>query len=423
MIRAAIIGLGRWGRSLVNSVQDSADDIRFVAGHTRTRAKAEDFCRDKGVRLVDDFAAILSDPNIDAVVLATPHSQHAEQIKQAAAAGKHILVEKPITLDHASAQAAVEAAREAGVMLAVGYCRRFHPSFGEMRQRLRDGRLGKIVGMVAQHTTSTSTFIPPENWRADPDEAPAGAMTAVGLHALDLMIEFAGRVRDVQCVTARHGDGPSDDTTTVLMRFAGGATGTIFCSVATATNFSFTAYGSMGLAEVHGAALQHFRFVPMSQQAPTGPVLAPPDQIIDHSGFNMLNAELVEFARCIRDKRPYPVGIDDVLHGMAVFDACRAVGQDRRHRRTRYALDRPLVRKAGGHKSHYLFLIFRPALSMTSLYIGTSRAIRTLNASGPSATTGRPSFAYFFCISGSARILPSSFASRSMIGFGVPAGA
>ena len=175
---------------------------------------------------------------------------------------------------------------------------------------------------MAQHTTSTSTFIPPDNWRADPGEAPAGAMTAVGLHALDLMIEFAGRVRAVQCVTARFGDSASDDTTTVLLRFAGGATGSIFCSVATATNFSFSAYGSMGLAEVHGAALQHFRFVPMSQQAPTGPVLAPPDQTVEHEGFNMLKAELNEFARCIRDKRPYPVGIDDVLHGMAVFDAC-----------------------------------------------------------------------------------------------------
>lgn len=321
MIRAAIIGLGRWGRSLVNSVQDGADDIRFVVGHTRTRAKAEDFCRAKGVRLVDDFDAILSDPGIDAVVLATPHSQHAEQIKQAAAAGKHILVEKPITLDRASAQTAVEAARQAGVMLAVGYCRRFHPSFGELRQRLRDGRLGKIIGIVAQHTTSTSTFIPPGNWRANPDEAPAGAMTAVGLHSLDLMIEFAGRVRDVQCMTGRHGDGPSDDTTTVLMRFADGATGTIFCSVATATNFSFSAYGSLGMAEVRGASLQHFRFVPISQQAPDGPVVAPPDQTVEHNGFNMLKVELIEFAHCIRDKRAYPVGIDDVLHGMAVFDA------------------------------------------------------------------------------------------------------
>jgi predicted dehydrogenase len=322
MIRAAIIGLGRWGRSLVNSVQDSTDDIRFVLAHTRTRAKAEDFCRSKGVRLVDDFDAILSDPNIDAVVLATPHSQHAEQIKRAAAAGKHIHVEKPITLDHASAQAAVEAARRAGVMLAVGFCRRFHPSVGEVRQRLRDGRLGKIVGMVGQHTSSSAAFIPAENWRADPEEAPAGAMTAVGLHTLDHMIEFAGRVRDVQCVTARHGNGAADDTTTILMRFESGVTGTIFCSIATATSFSFSTYGSMGMAEVSGASLQRVRFVPVSVHAPVGPVTAPPDQIIEHAGFNMLKAELIEFARCIRDKRTYPVDIEDVLHGMAVFDAC-----------------------------------------------------------------------------------------------------
>jgi predicted dehydrogenase len=321
MIRAAIIGLGRWGRSLVNSVHGTTDDIRFVAGHTRTRAKAEEFCREKDVRLVDDFTAILSDPAIDAVVLATPHSQHAAQIAQAAAAGKHVLVEKPITLDHATAVVAVEAARKAGVVLAVGYCRRFHPSFVEIRDRLHDGRLGKIVAIVAQHTTSTQSFIAADNWRADPDEAPAGAMTAVGLHALDLMIEFAGRVRDVQCITGVHSEGPADDTTTVLMRFASGATGAIFCSVATATNFSFAAYGSKGLAEVRGASLQQFRFVPMSTQAPSGPVLAPPDETIEHADFNMLRAELVEFARSIRDKRPYPISIDDVLHGMAVFDA------------------------------------------------------------------------------------------------------
>jgi predicted dehydrogenase len=146
-------------------------------------------------------------------------------------------------------------------------------------------------------------------------------MTAVGLHTLDHMIEFGGRVRRVQCITARHGGGPSDDTTTLLMWFDSGITATIFCSVATATNLSFSTYGSLGLCEVSGSALQRFRFVPVSQHAPDGPIVAPPDQIVEHLGFNMLNAELTEFARCIRDKQPYPVGIDDVLHGMAVFDA------------------------------------------------------------------------------------------------------
>ena len=321
MIRAAIVGLGRWGRALVTSVNDTNEDIRFVTGHTRTPAKAKEFCIGKGVRLVDDLDAILSDSGIDAVVLATPHSQHEAQIKRAAAAGKHILVEKPITLDYAGAKSAATAAQTAGVILAVGFCRRFHPAIGEMRQRLRDGRLGRMVAMVGQHTTSTQSFLATDNWRSDPEEAPAGAMTAVGMHTLDHMIEFAGRVRDVQCLTALHGGGVSDDTTTLLMRFDGGVTGTIFCSVSTATNLSFTIYGSRGLAEVRGASLQQVRFVPISQHAPTGPVTAPPDEITDYPGFDMLRAELVEFARCIGARRAYPVGIGDVLHGMAVFDA------------------------------------------------------------------------------------------------------
>jgi predicted dehydrogenase len=321
MVRAAIVGLGRWGRSLVSAVQGKSDDIAFVLGHTRTRAAAEDFCRDKNVRLVDSYDTILSDRSIDAVVLATPHSQHETQVCAAARAGKHVFVEKPITLDRPSADAAVAAVREAGLVLAVGFTRRFHPCVGEVRARLKDGRLGTLVAMVGQHTTSTGHFIPSDNWRADPHEAPAGAMTAVGVHLLDHMIEFAGRVREVQCVTARHGSGPSDDTTTVLLHFASGVTGAIFCSVATATNFNFSVYGTKGLAEISRPNLQTFRFVPGSTQAPTGPVTAPPDEIIEHPGFDMLNAELTEFARCIREKRTYPVALDDVLHGMSVFDA------------------------------------------------------------------------------------------------------
>ena len=240
MIRAAIVGLGRWGRSLVASVQGKSTQLRCVRAHTRTRASAEEFCRQYDVHLVDSYEQILADPEVDAVVLATPHSLHETQIIAAAAAGKHIHVEKPITLDRAGADRAVEAARKAGVVLAVGYCRRFHPSIVEVRRRLAQGRLGAVVSMVAQHTTSTAQFIVPENWRAAPEEAPGGALTAVGVHALDHMIEFAGRVRDVRCATARTFPGPSDDTTTVMLHFESGATGLIFCSVATATNFSFT---------------------------------------------------------------------------------------------------------------------------------------------------------------------------------------
>jgi len=327
MVRAAIVGLGRWGRSLVASVQGKSSDIRFVAAHTRTPATAAAFCREQGVPLADSYEQVLADPQVDAVVLATPHSQHEQQVLAAAKAGKHIHVEKPITLTRAGADAVVAAARKAGVVLAVGYCRRFHPSVVELRSRLQDGRLGSVESMVAQHTTSTGQFIPPDNWRAAPEEAPGGALTAVGVHALDHMIEFAGRVADVRCVTARNIPGPSDDTTTVMLRFESGATGLIFCSVATATNFSFMLYGSKGLAEISQPNLARFRFVPTSVEAPTGPVTAPPDEISEHAGFDMLNAELTAFARAIREHTPYPVSIDEVLHGMSVFDAIVRAGR------------------------------------------------------------------------------------------------
>src|SRR5580700_11025111 len=326
MIRAAIVGLGRWGRALVTAAgktdNKTADpDLHFVAGTTRTRKSAEDFCRDKRITLFDSYDDILRDPDIDAVVLATPHSRHQAQALAAIAAKKHVFVEKPLTLDLASARAVADAARKSGLILAVGFTRRFHPSVGELRARVRDGRLGDVMALVAQHTTSTAQFVAPDNWRAAPEEAPGGAFTAVGVHALDHMIEFAGRVRDARCVTARYYAGRSDDTTTVMLRFVSGATGLIFCSVATATNFALTAYGTNGLGEITRADLSRFRFTPASIAAPTGVVAAPPDEILEFSGFDMLREEMTAFARTIRDGNSYPVPIADVLHGMAVFDA------------------------------------------------------------------------------------------------------
>lgn len=322
MIRAGIVGLGRWGRTLVGSIAGNSDDIRFTLAATRTRGSAEDFCCANSVTLVDSYEAMLRSPDIDAVVLATPHSQHEAQALAALAAGKHVFVEKPLTLDLNSAKRVAATARTTGLTLAVGLNRRFHPSICELRTRVRDGRLGTIVAMVAQHTTSTAQFIPLDNWRTAPDEAPGGSFTATGVHSLDHMIDFAGRVRDVRCVTARYYPGHADDTTTVMLQFASGASGLIFSSVATATNYEFTLYGTHGLGEISRPDLARLRFVPASTVAPTGPVQAPPDEILQFAGANTQRAELTAFAQAIHGKTAsHQVPIDDVLHGMAVFDA------------------------------------------------------------------------------------------------------
>jgi len=96
MINAAIIGLGRWGRNLVESVHGKSDAIRFVAGAVRNVANAEAYTREKGFPLYDAYEKALADPGVDAVVLATPHTRHAEQIVAAAKAGKHVFTEKPL---------------------------------------------------------------------------------------------------------------------------------------------------------------------------------------------------------------------------------------------------------------------------------------------------------------------------------------
>ena len=192
MIRAAIVGLGRWGRSLVTSVQGRSDDIRFVAAHTRTRASAEDFCREKNVPLVERYEQILADPDIDAVVLATPHSQHEQQVLAAAAAASTSTWR---SRSRSSAPAPKPQSPPAQGRRGAGG--RLLPALPPFRGRGpkpspgRPARHRHLHGGAAHD--KHRQFIPADNWRAAPEEAPGGALTAVGVHSLDHMIEFAGR--------------------------------------------------------------------------------------------------------------------------------------------------------------------------------------------------------------------------------------
>src|SRR5438270_11175333 len=119
MIRAAIVGIGTWGRNLVEAVQGS-ELIRFVAGATRTPASAELFCKQHGIRLMESYEDVLAYGELDAVVLATPHSMHCGQIVAAAKAGKHVFVEKPLGVTAKSADDAVAAGAQKRVTLAGG---------------------------------------------------------------------------------------------------------------------------------------------------------------------------------------------------------------------------------------------------------------------------------------------------------------
>ena len=320
MVRAAIVGLGWWGKTLVDSAQGKSNEIQFTAAATGTRAKAEEFCREKNIRLLDTYDQVLADPDVDAVVLATPHSMHEDQVKRAAAAGKHVFCEKPFTLTSRSAEAALAAAEKAKIVLAVGFNRRFHPSMQELRRRVRAGELGVFETCVGEHTANPAAGIQPGYWRADPSETPAGAMTGIGIHTVDTMINLFGRIGEVHCITARRDSPHVDDTTTVLVKFQDGASGTFFCSLSTVPNYRFAVYGSKGFAEIVKPSLEELRIAPLPDPK-LGHLAVPKPEVIQTPGFDTVLAELTAFAAAVENKATFPVPLDEVFHGTQVFEA------------------------------------------------------------------------------------------------------
>lgn len=317
MIKAAIVGLGRWGQNLVGSARGSTA-LRFVAANSRNGNTASAFCQANGLRWTGDLDDILRDAAIDAVVLATPHSLHADQATRAAAAGKHIFVEKPLALTLSDATAIVNAAEKAGVVLAVGFNRRFHPSMIRMREAVTSGALGTIVTVNAEQTALHGLTMTPDGWRASPGEAPGGAMTAIGVHLIDGMIGIFGRVAEVNAIVSRRAAPLADDTTHLQLRFESGVLGQVFCSTVATPHYRFATYGTDGFAEILGHPMTTFRLV----RSVAGDSHRPAEpEVTETPGFNMLTAELEAFAASIAANRPFPTPVGEVLHGVAVFEA------------------------------------------------------------------------------------------------------
>src|SRR6202167_5772650 len=246
MIKAGIVGLGWWGKTLVESGENS-DAIKFVAGTTRTvTPEVEAFAKQKGLRLTADYQAMLAH-DIDAVVLATPHSMHATQVMAAAAAKKHVYCETPFTLTKREAEDAVAAVKKAGVTLAVGYNRRFHPEMTKLRDMVRAGELGTILHVEATMTFPNALFINPAHWRADKAETPLGGLMPMGVHAVDGMIDHA-------FAQSFHRAAPidADDTTSILVRMKEGMSGYLGTMTTTGPGFSFQVFGSQGFVRLAG---------------------------------------------------------------------------------------------------------------------------------------------------------------------------
>ena len=326
MINAAVVGLGWWGKTLVESAANS-DTIRFVAGATRTvTPEVEAFAKKHGLRLLANYDAVLADREIDAVVLATPHSMHGAQVIAAAVAKKHVFCEKPFTLTKRDAEDAVAAVRKAGVTLALGYNRRLHPEVIKLRDMIRAGELGTILHVEATMTFPNVLFINPSHWRAHKSETPCGGLMPMGVHAIDGMIDLCGPIDHVFAQSFRRAATiDADDTTSILFRMKEGMSGYLGTMTTTGPGFSFQVFGSKGwlrlegVTHVAGASSEERRtrlFGPCKFQPVKGEA-----KIWQAATTDISRAALEAFAKAAAGGPAYPVPYDQMIHGVAVTEA------------------------------------------------------------------------------------------------------
>jgi len=259
----AIVSTGRHPDQKMAPAINATDDARIAAVVSRSKARAREFAdKHSGANAYDDYAAMLRDPAVDVVYLASPNHLHTQQAVEAAAAGKHVLCEKPMALTIDDCNRIVDACAAANVRLGVGFHLRNHPGHERLRDLVAAGSLGTISLAQANWVRgvrgqSAPPLRPPDQqWWEDPAMAGAGVMMATGVHCVDLLRFVLGReVTEVSALTDAAADAPLEHLITLLLRFEGGAVGTVITSRRTPDwpSQDVAVYGSLGKGIVSGS--------------------------------------------------------------------------------------------------------------------------------------------------------------------------
>lgn len=257
-VRLASIGLGWWGGVLADAVATSGEG-EVVACFARTPESRQTFAEAHGCSAADSYESILADDSIDGVIVATAHQSHLQLIQQAAAAGKHVFIEKPLTLTPADGRAAVEAAKAGGVLLQAGHQRRRMTANRMIKAMIDAGDLGDIQTVEAHQSVPNGHKMPEQAWRWDPDQSPLGGMTSLGIHKIDTMQYFAGPIKAVSAFTRAGRTKPIDETTVLAVEFESGALGSLTTSFFTPVMSKSAVYGTGGAAYMEGDGRMLFK--------------------------------------------------------------------------------------------------------------------------------------------------------------------
>ena len=318
MIRAAISGYGWWGQHIARRL--AAHDAYDLAGVFAPELAGSH--TDQGHRIYASFQDVLDDPSVDAVILTCPNDQHEPQAVRAAQAGKHVFCEKPLALDAGSARRIVDAANDAGRVLGIGHERRFEPAMQRLAQMLRDGELGTIMHVEAAFSHDKLAGLPKDNWRTQPDLAPAAGMTGMGIHLTDFMIWMLGPVVSVQAQTTDRSLGwATGDVLVAQLRFRAGMTASLSAILHTPHFMRFHVFGSQQWAEVRNDT--H----PDTPGGQAHLVTSRSNAGLSTESFDWTDSvvdNLAAFADAIEGHAAYPFTAAQMVHNIEVLDAIAA---------------------------------------------------------------------------------------------------
>ncbi len=312
-VRLASVGLGWWGNVLAEAAVAGGAEV--AGGFARTPETRDAFATKHGGRAYESYQAILGDPAVDGVLLATPHTTHAEQIEAAAAAGKHVFIEKPLTLTVSAGKRAVTAADDAGIVLQVGHNRRRQPANRRLKELIDSGQLGTVTMIETHQSVPNALGFKEGYWRANRTESPLGGMTSLGVHMIDTMTYLLGPVDRVFAFSRGILDAPPiDHATSIVFEFAAGALGYLGTSFVVPRTNSVAVHGTGGTASNDEDGT---RFYLQDGQDP-----APSEQPVEV--IDTIADELSEFVRAIRGETTPETGGAEGLEVVAVLEAAIA---------------------------------------------------------------------------------------------------
>ena len=317
MLNTAIIGLGWWGRHIVDSIADSKK-LQIIRGVETQAIEIKSFSNENNFPITNDLEDALKDKNIEAVILATPHSLHEKQIIHCAHAKKHVFAEKPMTLTAVGAKKAIEACESENLILGVGHERRFEPAFKAVQKLVKNKDLGTLMHVESNFSHDLLANTDANDWRASQTESPIPALSSMGIHLTDMYLNLFGPIREVYANhTQRHTNWGSGDTLSVQVLFNSGLTGYISAILATTMFIRLHIFGSNGWAEVRSD-------VHPGQKGITRLTISKSEQPIQIHEFDYqdtVRANLEAFAEAVLNDTPYPITTEEKLGNILTMEA------------------------------------------------------------------------------------------------------